>query len=700
MKRSKVAARKVPVTTKNSWYHFHNKKNGEVRIDVMEDIGGWGVSAKQFRSDLKHLGPKEAIHLHINSDGGDIIQGNEIYNALMEHDGPIRVSIGALAASMASVIAMVGDPISIAKNGWVMVHDPFTLAMGNAGEFRKMADVMDGMKANIIEAYRSQSDLSEAEISDLMSEETWMSAEDALEKGFVDSIDGDDASETDTAVNFNLTKFRNSAKFLSKPKPEQAPASGNTPVAMTTGNSGAPSGQEEPTNKPKQILVLNHMGKPNENPEPPDKPEVDEAEVKRRADELYKAKLKRDLEIDEIVLSVRKRDKKDFGELAAKFKQDDKSVAEFSRALVTSEEYKPFGEIIGSGPQVSEPLDAIRGSPGWIVVTDPQYKAMAERVQRLGRGAIPKQSAALVEMQYGVREFLNALQRQFMGAAALPTSAGLTSIEKQPGIVTLGVRPLMVKDLLAPGATTATTIRYIREKSFTNTAATVAEGAAKPQALFEYEEKDAPVRKIAVFTKVTDELFADYMAMASYINQRLVYMVEQTEDNQLLNGDGTGTNLTGLLQTSGIQTQAKGADTNPDALYKAMTKVRTVGFFEPDGVVINPGDFQILRLSKDTAGQYLGGGPFTGAYGNSPLVMFDSIWGKPCAITAAIAAGTALVGAFRLGAQYFQRQGVTVDMTNSDQDDFIKNLMTIRVEERLALAVYRPLAFCTVTGIV
>ena len=80
--------------------------------------------------------------------------------------------------------------------------------------------------------------------------------------------------------------------------------------------------------------------------------------------------------------------------------------------------------------------------------------------------------------------------------------------------------------------------------------------------------------------------------------------------------------------------------------------------------------------------------------------MFDSLWGKPCAITPAITAGTALVGAFKLGAQYFMRQGMTIDMTNSDQDDFIKNLMTIRAEERLALAVYRPLAFCTVTGIV
>jgi len=603
---------------------------------------------------------------------------------------------------------MAGDPISIAKNGWLMIHNPWTIAMGDADEFKKIANVLDSMKANIIDAYQSQTDLSEANISDLMTDETWMNAQDALDKGFVDSIDpGPDSDDEDDedmkcARNFKLTKFHNSAKFLSRPQEkEQAPVSGNTP-AVIGGNTNASSGGEQETkpNKPKAVIVVDKpMSIETETPSPPAKPEPDEAAVKAKAEELYKAKLKRDQEIDDIVLAVRKRDKKDFGELAAKFKQEDKSVAEFSRALVTSEEYKDF-EVIGGGIQVIEPLDALRGSPGYLVVTDPSYRALAEKVQSKGRGSLPKNTALAIESPFGVREFMNSIARQFMNAPALPTSAGLTSIEKLPGIVDLGVRPLMVKDLIAPGATGSTTVRYIREKSFTNYATTIGEGAAKPQALFEYEEKDAPVRKIAAYTKVTDELFADYLAIASYINQRLPYMVERTEEDQILNGDGTGTNLVGIMQTSGIQTQAKGADSDADAIYKAMTKIRSIAFFEPDGIVINPNDFQILRLLKDSAGQYLGGGPFTGAYGNSPLVAFDSIWGKPCAITTAIAAGTALVGAFRLGAQYFMRQGLTVDMTNSDQDDFIKNLMTIRCEERLALAVYRPLAFCTVTGIV
>jgi HK97 family phage major capsid protein len=284
-------------------------------------------------------------------------------------------------------------------------------------------------------------------------------------------------------------------------------------------------------------------------------------------------------------------------------------------------------------------------------------------------------------------------------------STGLTSIEKLPGVVGIGTRPLTVKDLIASGATTSTVVRYIQETVFTNTVATVGEGAAKPEQVFAFNEVDANVKKIAAWTKMSEELYADFLAVASFINQRLPYLVERVEEDQLLNGDGVGNNLVGILNTVGIQTQAKSTDTAADAIFKAMTKVRWAnmtsaqGGFEPDGIVMHPTDWQNIRLSKDTAGQYFGGGPFTGAYGSAGLIQFEMLWGKPVSVTPAIAAGKALVGAFRLGAQWFQRQGVTVETTNTDQDDFIKNLMTIRAESRLALAVYRPVTFCTVTGL-
>lgn len=559
----------------------------------------------------------------------------------------------------------------------------------------------------------------------MMDDETWMTAEMALEMGFVDSIDEEDADEDDSAKNFDLSKFRNSGNFLSRLKVEHLKRTGNI-ARFGVGNnvsnkvtlkdlqeamaepSPSSDGTEEQQTGQRDILIRNVIVReeimdPKTKEGTPGAPASQDAaaqaaEIKRKADEMYSAKLKRDQEIDDIVLAVRKRDNKDFGDLAGKFKRDDKSADEFARVLVNSDDYKPF-QVVGSGIEVLEPLDTLKGSPGFMLVTSEAYKALAAGVNRRGRGSIPQNTQQQLNIPYGIRDYMNGAWRRFLGAAAEPSSTGLTSIEKLPGIVELGVRPLMVKDLIAPGATTNTTIRYIREVSFTNYATSVAEGAAKPEALFEYAEVDAPVRKVAAYTKVTDELFADYLAIASYINQRLPYMVERTEEDQILNGDGNAPNITGILQTAGIQTEAKGGDTAADALYKALTKIRFTGFFEPDGFVIHPTDWQNLRLAKDNALQYYGGGPFTGAYGNSPLVQFDSIWGKPVAITPAISAGTALAGAFRLGAQYFQREGLTIEMTNSDQDDFIKNKMTIRCEERLALAVYRALAFCTITGL-
>jgi HK97 family phage major capsid protein len=113
---------------------------------------------------------------------------------------------------------------------------------------------------------------------------------------------------------------------------------------------------------------------------------------------------------------------------------------------------------------------------------------------------------------------------------------------------------------------------------------------------------------------------------------------------------------------------------------------------------MNPLDWAVLRLQKDANKQYFAGGPFTGAYGqNGPFNSVDTLWGKPVIQTPSIAQGTAAVGGFRECGQIFRRQGITVEMTNTNQDDFINNLITVRAYERLALAVYRPNGFGKVT---
>lgn len=282
--------------------------------------------------------------------------------------------------------------------------------------------------------------------------------------------------------------------------------------------------------------------------------------------------------------------------------------------------------------------------------------------------------------------------------ATLTGNADLTGYERPSGIVLVEQRKPMIADLLAQGETSKQTIRYVQEDTFTNAATTVAEGGTKPEATFDISEVDAPVRKIAVRGRVSDETFDDHPFMRDYVDGRLVDMLKLTEDQQLYDGDGTGSNITGIVATSGIQTQAKGVDSNVDAIFKAITKVRATGNYEPTGIVINPTDWELIRLAKDSNNQYYGGGPFTGAYGNGGIAP-DNLWGLPVVVSAVATAGTALVGAFRLGAQAWFRMGVTVEATNTNEDDFNKNLISIRVEERLALTVYRPKAFCTVTGI-
>ena len=166
--------------------------------------------------------------------------------------------------------------------------------------------------------------------------------------------------------------------------------------------------------------------------------------------------------------------------------------------------------------------------------------------------------------------------------------------------------------------------------------------------------------------------------------------MRQEEESQILNGAG-GNDLEGLLGRipgANLGMISGAADRNMlDDIYAAITKVRSA-FLEPDGIVMHPDDWATVQTLKDDMGRYLGVGPFAGE--NS-----ERLWGKRVVVTAAIARGTALVGAFATGAQIFRRGGLSVEASNSHADFFQKNKTAIRAEERLALAVYRPQAFAT-----
>ena len=279
-------------------------------------------------------------------------------------------------------------------------------------------------------------------------------------------------------------------------------------------------------------------------------------------------------------------------------------------------------------------------------------------------------------------------------------SSGLTAIDKRPGVVGLGVQQPCVSDLCAQYTTVGSTVRVIQETgSFTNEATTVAEGAAKPEAATSLAEVDFPVRKLAVFERITDELFSDYQRVAGFINDRLILKVKLREDAEVLAGDGTGTHLTGILNTAGIQTVARGTMTRADAAFHAMTLIRSVGFWEPTAYVFHPLDWEVIRTAKDAMNQYYGGGPFNyGPYGADTGIAPDMLWNKPVIKTTGITQGTALCGAFNVGCEVYRRMGLTVMMSREDGSNFTSNLITLLVEERLASAVVLPLAFCQLTG--
>ena len=251
-----------------------------------------------------------------------------------------------------------------------------------------------------------------------------------------------------------------------------------------------------------------------------------------------------------------------------------------------------------------------------------------------------------------------------------------------------------VSDLMLQGTTDANTIEYYEETTFTNNAAIVAEGGPKAESALGYTLRTSSVRKIAHWIPATKESLDDVSFLESTIRGRLAFGVVRAEEAQLIGGDGVAPNILGLLNVVGIQTQAKGTDPTPDAVYKAMQKVRGAagsGFAEPTAVVFHPNDWTDIKLLRTPDGIYI--------WGNPSDAGPDRIWGLPIRQTTAMTENTALVGAFTPHAEVVRREGITITLSTEHSTYFVENKVAILAEERLALLVYRPTAFATVTGI-
>lgn len=255
-----------------------------------------------------------------------------------------------------------------------------------------------------------------------------------------------------------------------------------------------------------------------------------------------------------------------------------------------------------------------------------------------------------------------------------------------PGTLDLPDRTFTVRDLITPGTMDGNSLEYVREVVFNNAAAPVAELARKPESDMRYDVVSTTSRVVAHYMKASRQIMSDAPQLRSTIDGRLLYGLAYAEEGQLLNGDGVGQNLLGIIPqaTAFVAPGGLVAATAIDTMRLAMLQAE-LALFPATGHVMHPIDWARIELLKDAQGRYL--------IGNPQGTLAPRLWNLPVVTTQAIAQDKFLTGAFRLGAQLFDRWRARVELATENEDDFVKNMVTILAEERLALAVYRPQAF-------
>lgn len=314
----------------------------------------------------------------------------------------------------------------------------------------------------------------------------------------------------------------------------------------------------------------------------------------------------------------------------------------------------------------NDPADA--KSLGEQFTEDDDFKALAEK----GRGVARLRVKAVTNITSATSGTGG------VGVAIQP--------DRVPGIIAGPDRPFTVRDLIMPGRTASNAIEFVQESGFQNMAAPVGETLAKPQSDLSFELKTTTVKTIAHWFRASKQVLADIPLLQSYINGRAIYGLKYVEENQILAGDGTGQNLLGLIPQATAFNNAlrKAGDTKIDTLRRAILQVR-IAEYRASAIALNPIDWADLELTKDSTGQYIWVNVQDGGQ--------QRMWRLPVIDTNAVPEGEFLVGAFNIAAQVFDREDANVEVSTEDGDNFTKNMVTIRAEERLAMAVYRPESF-------
>lgn len=392
--------------------------------------------------------------------------------------------------------------------------------------------------------------------------------------------------------------------------------------------------------------------------------------------------------------------KKTVAELATELKEEQaKAIKEAVDPL-----REKFEEFVGKAAK-GEKLDALKAEVDESLTK--MNKTLTEQFATLeqkmlegggGKDAKVKTMGEQFVEDAKVKEFL--AQANPRGRIDLSAKATLTSLTtdaagsvgdaiqntRLPGILPLPQRRMTVRDLLSQGQMDGSTLEYVKETGFTNSAGMVAEGAAKPQSDIKLDLMSTSAKVIAHYMKASRQVLSDVSQLRSIIDQRLLYGLAYKEEAQLLSGDNTGQNLYGIIpQATAYAAPVSLADLNIiDVLRLAMLQA-ALAEYPASGHVLHPTDWASIETLKDGEGRYI--------IGNPQGTTAPTLWGLPIVATQAITVRKFLTGAFKLGAQVFDRWAARVEVATENEDDFIKNLVTILAEERVALAVYRPEAF-------
>jgi HK97 family phage major capsid protein len=316
-------------------------------------------------------------------------------------------------------------------------------------------------------------------------------------------------------------------------------------------------------------------------------------------------------------------------------------------------------------------------------------REVAQTAQALTAGEVLVKSEAFEAMAAGRAKFARVEVKAIVNATG--QNQPLVPDARVPGIINEPNRVLTIRDLLPTGRTTSNLIQYTKENVFTNQAGPQYvspnyENVTKPESNITFTMENAPVVTLAHWIPVSRQVLDDAPQLQSYVNGRLMYGLKLVEEDQLLNGDGTSGNISGILKAGNFTAynRAVGGDTPIDTLRRAITQA-SLSEYTADAIVLNPEDWEAIELTKASDGQYIWASPVT--------MAGPTLWGKRVVATNSITQGTFLVANMTMGAQLWDRMDAAVQISYEDGDNFKKNMATLLCEERLALTIYRPAAF-------